>query len=141
ETAIQHLRGVRRGAHKIGCTTAAMQSYLRIASPCSGAVFVSRVYRNEARLPFNEFLHVGIECEIAVRLEEDVTSGPFTAERMADVVSSYMTSMELVDDRFDDFRAVDTPTLIADDFFAWGVILGPEMRPSPHAIARAIGTT
>jgi 2-oxo-3-hexenedioate decarboxylase/2-keto-4-pentenoate hydratase len=35
-----------------------------------------------------------------------------------------MAAMEIVDDRYVDWRQTDTPTLIADDFFAAGCVLG-----------------
>jgi 2-keto-4-pentenoate hydratase len=36
-----------------------------------------------------------------------------------------MAGIEVVDDRYTDWRSLDTPTLIADDFFHAGVVLGP----------------
>ena len=38
-----------------------------------------------------------------------------------------MAAIELVDDRWLDYKSVDTPTLIADDFFGAGCVLGPPM--------------
>ena len=36
--------------HKIGCTTAVMQAFLRIPNPCAGGVFASTVWQSPARL-------------------------------------------------------------------------------------------
>jgi 2-keto-4-pentenoate hydratase len=141
QAAVHRLLGARRGGHKIGCTTPTMQKFLGIANPCAGAVFDTRIYRGEVALPFDDFLHVGVECEIAVRLREDVATGPFTADRLAAAVAGYMASIEIVDDRFIDFRAVDTPTVIADDFFAWGLVLGTEVQADATAIPNMVGTT
>ena len=35
-----------------------------------------------------------------------------------------MAGMEIVDDRYVDYKSLDTPTLIADDFFDAGCVLG-----------------
>ncbi len=35
-----------------------------------------------------------------------------------------MPAFEIVDDRYEDWRITDTPTLVADDFFAAGALLG-----------------
>ena len=35
-----------------------------------------------------------------------------------------MAGMEIVDDRYVDYKSLDTPTLIADDFFDGGCVLG-----------------
>jgi 2-keto-4-pentenoate hydratase len=35
-----------------------------------------------------------------------------------------MAAIEVVDDRYEDYRSLDAPTLIADDFFNAGCVLG-----------------
>jgi 2-keto-4-pentenoate hydratase len=116
----------RRIGWKIGCTTPVMQTYLRIPNPCGAGLFAGTTQRSGALVPARGFRQVGIECEIAVRLGRDLApaAAPFRAEDMADVVESVMAAIELVDDRYVDWRATDTPTLIADDFFAAGSVLG-----------------
>ena len=39
-----------------------------------------------------------------------------------------MPAIEIVDDRWVDYGAVDTPTLIADNFFHAGCVLGPAVE-------------
>jgi 2-oxo-3-hexenedioate decarboxylase/2-keto-4-pentenoate hydratase len=112
--------------HKIGCTTPVMQAFLKIPNPCAGGVYESTVHRSPARLRHADFVRVGVECEIVVRLGEDLraSSGPHTRESVAHAVDACMPGMEIVDDRYVDYRAMDTPTLIADDFFDAGCVLG-----------------
>jgi 2-oxo-3-hexenedioate decarboxylase/2-keto-4-pentenoate hydratase len=54
--------------HKIGCTTAVMQRFLGIDNPCAGGVFAPTVQQVDGRFAHAGFRHVGVECEIAVRL-------------------------------------------------------------------------
>jgi 2-oxo-3-hexenedioate decarboxylase/2-keto-4-pentenoate hydratase len=112
--------------HKIGCTTAVMQAFLRIPNPCAGGVFASTVYRTPARVLHASFLHVGVECEIVVRLGRDLDAAgaPYTRDKVAAAVDACMAGMEIVDDRYVDYKTLDTPTLIADDFFDAGAVLG-----------------
>ena len=56
---------------KIGCTTPVMQKYLNIPSPCLGRVMTMNVIENDTILKFDEFVHPGVECEIAVILSDD----------------------------------------------------------------------
>jgi 2-keto-4-pentenoate hydratase len=116
----------RRIGWKIGCTTPVMQTYLGIPNPCGAGLFAGTTHRSGAVVAPGDFRQVGIECEIAVRLGRDLESGaaPFRAEDMAGAVESVMAAIELVDDRYADWRKTDTPTLIADDFFAAGSVLG-----------------
>ena len=113
--------------HKIGCTTPVMQAYLGIQNPCAGGVHAATVHHREARVRHGDYLRVGVECEIAVRLGGDLgpMDAPFDRARVAPVVEAVLAAMEIVDDRYRDYRTLDVPTLIADDFFSAGCVLGP----------------
>jgi 2-oxo-3-hexenedioate decarboxylase/2-keto-4-pentenoate hydratase len=123
------LASAGRGAivgHKIGCTTPVMQAYLGIKNPCAGGVPATTVHQGHARVRHQDYVRVGVECEIAVRLGADLgpAGGPFDRERVAGVVAAVLPAMEIVDDRYRDYRTLDVATLIADDFFNAGCVLG-----------------
>jgi len=112
--------------HKIGCTTPVMQAFLRIPNPCAGGVFAPTVASGTGLFQHDHYCHVGVECEIAVRLGADLPprAAPYDRAAGAPAVDAVMAAIEVVDDRWTDYRAVDTPTLIADDFFGAGCVLG-----------------
>ena len=112
--------------HKIGCTTPVMQAFLGIAHPCAGGVFASTVHASPARLRHRDFVRVGVECEIVVRLGADLVARPqlYSAADVSEVVAAVMPGMEIVDERYVDFARLGTPTLVADDFFDAGCVLG-----------------
>jgi 2-oxo-3-hexenedioate decarboxylase/2-keto-4-pentenoate hydratase len=112
--------------HKIGCTTPVMQAYLGIQNPCAGGVHAATVHRGEAHVRHRDYVRVGVECEIAVRLGADLgpAGAPFDRTRVALAVEAVLAAMEIVDDRYRDYRTLDVPTLIADDFFNAGCVLG-----------------
>jgi 2-oxo-3-hexenedioate decarboxylase/2-keto-4-pentenoate hydratase len=87
------------------------------------------VHRESAQLRHSDYRRPGIECEIAVRLALPLgpAAAPYTAETVGAAVATCMAAIELVDDRYTDFHAVGVATLIADDFFHAGCILGPEI--------------
>ena len=117
--------GVLAG-HKIGCTTAVMQQFLGIANPCAGGVFAPTVQQRAGSFAHAGFRHVGVECEIAVRLARRLPAAgaPYDEAGVAAAVGACMAAIEVVDDRYEDYRSLDTPTLIADDFFNAGCVLG-----------------
>ena len=121
--------GVLAG-YKIGCTTAVMQAFLNIPSPCAGMMSSLDIAASPAHLPFADYLHVGVECEIAVRLAKALRpeDAPFTRDKVALAVGACMAAIEIVDDRWDDYSRVDTPSLIADNFFHAGCVLGPAVE-------------
>ena len=112
--------------YKIGCTSAVMQQYLGIPHPCAGGVFARGVHDSGVTLRARDFVRVGVECEIAVRLARDLPPGraPFTAAQVADAIEAYHPAIEIVDDRYEDWQSIGAPTLVADDFFAAGCVLG-----------------
>jgi 2-oxo-3-hexenedioate decarboxylase/2-keto-4-pentenoate hydratase len=117
--------GARVG-YKIGCTSAVMQQYLNIPHPCSGGVFAKTIYDSGVALKARDFVRVGVECEIAVRLARDLvpSEAPFTAEWVAEAIDAYYPAIEIVDDRYVEWETMGAPTLVADDFFAAGCVLG-----------------
>jgi 2-oxo-3-hexenedioate decarboxylase/2-keto-4-pentenoate hydratase len=128
--------------YKIGCTSAVMQQYLGIPHPCSGGVFAKGVFESGASLSTKDFVRVGVECEIAVRLARDLspTEAPFTAEWMAESVEAYYPAIEIVDDRYVDWQTLGAPTLVADDFFAAGCVLGaPVARSAAPDLLKVVG--
>jgi 2-keto-4-pentenoate hydratase len=118
--------------YKIGCTSAVMQRYLGIPHPCGGGVFARGVHDSGVSLPAADFVRVGVECEIAVRLAHDLkpSQAPFTADAVAQAVEAYLPAIEFVDDRYADWQTIGAPTLVADDFFAAGCVLGKPVARS-----------
>jgi 2-keto-4-pentenoate hydratase len=120
--------------HKIGCTTTVMQRFLEIGNPCAGGVFASTVQHRAGLFRHADFLHVGVECEIAVRLARDLPARRASYDRtgVAGAIGACMAAIEVVDDRYVDYRSLDTPTLIADDFFNAACVLGKEVENWPE---------
>ena len=117
--------GARVG-HKIGGTNKAMQVYLGCDEPLGGEVFQSTLQPSGASLRFGEYRRPGIETEIAVRLARPLPprERPYTRDEVAAAVSEVMPAIELVDDRYRDFRTVGAPVIVADNAFNAGSILG-----------------
>jgi 2-keto-4-pentenoate hydratase len=125
--------------YKIGCTSAVMQQYLDIPHPCGGGVFEKGVHDSGATLRAADFVRVGVECEIAVKLGRDMppSEAPFTAEWVAEAIEAYLPAIEIVDDRYVKWETMGAPTLVADDFFAAGCVLGEPVARSaaPNLLA------
>jgi 2-keto-4-pentenoate hydratase len=128
--------------YKIGCTSAVMQQYLDIPHPCGGGVFEKGVHDSGVSLQAADYIRVGVECEIAVRLARDLAPSeePFTAEWVGEAIDSYYPAIEIVDDRYLTWETLVAPTLIADDFFAAGCVLGaPVARSAAPDLLRVAG--
>lgn len=117
--------------YKIGCTSHVMQQYLGIPHPCAGGLYMAGVHATGSSLRYRDYVHVGVECEIAVRLGRDLSAsgGELTEGDVAAAIDCYYPAIEIVDDRYSNWREMDAPTLIADDFFAAGCVLGMAVPP------------
>ena len=119
----------RRAGYKIGCTTQVMQDYLGIDHPCAGGIMDRGIHNGRAVLNYADFVRPGVECEIVARLGSNIPIGTgHTADDVATHVDAMMIGIEIVDDRYTDFRAIGLPTLIADDFFNAGCVLGTPLE-------------
>ena len=120
--------------HKVGCTSKVMQDYMKIPHPCSGSIFQSTVHSLGVSQPSNLYHQVGVECEIAVRLAKDLPPSrePYTQSSVFDCVESCMSAIEIVDNRYQDFRSLDLETMVADDFFQAACVLGEELKEWQH---------
>ena len=120
--------------HKIGCTTPVMQAFVGINHPATGRVFDYSVMHGHGKVSRKRFVKIGIECEVAVRLAKDLLprTEPYTREQVAEAVGEVMVGMELVDERYTDYRELGVRTLAADDFYNAGCVLGEPVKDWRH---------
>ena len=111
---------------KIATTTRVMQELMGIDHPCMGTIFAARVYASPAAISKADFINVRVECELAVRLGRDLpeAEAPHTRESVRAAVAEVMAAFELIEDRFADYKSSRALSLIADNAWNGGVVLG-----------------
>ena len=116
---------------KIGSTSPLMQAALGIPYPCAGTLYAGTVHRGHTSADRGDYSKLGFECEVAVRLAAGLPAlaGGHTRASVLPAVAAVMTSIELVEWRFVDPKVAGVPSLVADDFFSCGCVLGPEQPP------------
>ena len=116
--------------YKVGCTTPVMQEIVGVPNPAYGGVMTMGTHLGSAAFAAVAFQNPGIECEVAVRIsnntEPDRTD--YNRSSIAGHVGSCMAAMEIVDNRYGDFKTAGAPLMIADDFFHAACVLGPEIE-------------
>jgi 2-keto-4-pentenoate hydratase len=121
----ERLGAVPPAGFKIGATTRQMQEYLGLSGPAAGFVPRESLQPDGATLRFADFLQVGVECEVGVRLGRDLPPGSCTREQAADAVAEVHPAIEVVEKRYPaDLAALGTPTLIADQVFHAAGLMG-----------------
>jgi 2-keto-4-pentenoate hydratase len=130
----------RIAGYKIGLTSKRMQTMCGIDHPISGAVFGRRVMKSGVKLDMADFHHLGLEFEICARLGRDLPlrTAPYTRNEVAAAVDGVCAAIELVDDRKADYAVLDCRSLVADNSWNAGVILGAFVAP-PSALDEVEG--
>ncbi len=143
--AVQHelvrLENQRHGAdiagYKIGLTVKRMQEMCGIDSPIAGVVFQDRVHTSGARLRASAYGRLGLEFEIAVRMARDLEPDGRAPELVdvAEAVDAICPAFEIIDDRHADYGNLEILSLIADNAWNAGIVLGDFVRPWPDLAA------
>jgi 2-keto-4-pentenoate hydratase len=113
--------------YKIGLTSKRMQAMCGIDQPIGGEVLERRVTMSGETVSLGEHGRAGIEFEIAARLGRAITAGtcPTSVEEMVPFVSAVAPAFEIVDDRNADYGSIDILSIVADNSWNAGAVLGP----------------
>ena len=119
-------RGAPAG-YKVGLTSEAIQTMYGSDQPISGMVFETGVHRSPARIALADYTRLGIEFELAVEIgtafcPEDA---PFALDDAAARIAACMPAFELIEDRHADHDDVDALSILVDNAWCAGVVLGP----------------
>jgi 2-keto-4-pentenoate hydratase len=134
---LMQTHGTKAAGYKIGLTTPRMQEMCGIDSPVAGVVLKDRVHASGARINTSAYGRLGLEFEIAVRLGRDLAPAGRTLS-IADVsaaVDGICPAIELIDDRGADYGKLDALSLIADNAWNGGIVLGEFASSWPNLAA------
>jgi len=97
-----------------------------VDQPAAGAIFSKVVHASPARIDLAAYHHLGVEFEVAVRLGDALpaSGGPWTRQSVASRVAACVPAFELVEDGHADYKTLDAFTLIAQNTWNGGVVLG-----------------
>ena len=115
---------------KLGLTYPEIQATAGAVEPIAGTILAGRAKTTGVVLKAADFMHVGLEGEIAVRvskafLEPEPVSPAVTASRLDLVAAAF----EVTDDRNADWtKHLEATSLVADNIWNMGLVLGP---PAP----------
>ena len=118
------------GGFKIGLTTKKMQEMCGIDSPVAGYVAANRIYTAPTTVDAMEHTHLGLEFEVAVKIGHDLPFRPSPYAR-EEVIRDILVApgIELVDDRNADYATLEALSLIADNSWNAGIVIGAWTEP------------
>ena len=118
--------GADIAGYKVALTSKAMQEFVGVDQPLAGAVFDDVVYESGTSIDLGAHRHLGVECEVAVSLTQDLGpgSGPHTRESIAALVGECRPAFELIEDRNAAYGSLDPFDLVAENAWNAAVVLG-----------------
>lgn len=146
QEALVALWAPARGAvagRKIATTTKVMQQLMGIDHPCGGLIYRSAIHSDAACITTADFMHLVIECELAVRLGVDLPARatPYTRTDVRAAIEEVMPAFELIEDRHADYKTTAATSLIADNAWNGGIVLGaPAPLPNTLDLDKIAGT-
>jgi 2-keto-4-pentenoate hydratase len=98
------------------------------------------VMKSGASVRIADYHHLGLEFEICARLGRDLEprKTPYTRDEAARAVDAVCAAIELIDDRHADYAVLDCKSLVADNSWNAGVVLGSFVVP-PSALDEVVG--
>jgi 2-keto-4-pentenoate hydratase len=126
---------------KIAVATKVMQELMGIDRPLGGIIFAKRVHASPATIRLADHINVVVEFELAVRIGRDLpkSDAPWTAAAVKAAVAAVMPAFELIEDRNADYKKTEALTLIADNAWNAGIVLGAEVPYAGQALAGIAG--
>ncbi|MBA2673448.1 MAG: fumarylacetoacetate hydrolase family protein [Ramlibacter sp.] len=127
---------------KVATTTKVMQQLMGINHPCGAAIFANTIHPTPARIAKAGFVNLRVESEIALKLGADMpaTQAPWTANSAARCVAGAMAAYELIEDRNAVYTETKAASMIADNCWNGGVVLGPMKAVTARDVAGVRGT-
>lgn len=113
--------------YKIGCTNRAVQELFAVPGPAYGGILAASLHWGDAEIARAPLQRPGIECEIAfwINRAPDPAGAPYDRQSIRPSVAACAAAMEIVDNRYGDFRTVPFGLMIADDFFHSAAVVAP----------------
>ncbi|HVY13995.1 MAG TPA: fumarylacetoacetate hydrolase family protein [Rhodopila sp.] len=128
QDAAHRVAGDARVGWKVGSTSAAGQRVWGLHEPVYAGLFAGDRSLSLAEALDRPLTRPSLECEIAVVLGRDVDGADpnLSAEAVKQAIGACHIGCEIIDNRYGEPMAFGVPTLIADDFFQAGFVIGAE---------------
>ncbi|MGZ6037230.1 MAG: 2-keto-4-pentenoate hydratase [Phenylobacterium sp.] len=112
---------------KVGLTTERMQKMCGVNEPISGVVLASRVLRSPSSAQAGDYVRLGLESEMAVRIAPGAGRPGLALQDLPlhHLIDQVCAAFELVEDSGADYAKLSAASIIADNSWNAGLVLGP----------------
>jgi len=130
------------GGRKIALASKVQQQLCNIDHPIAGGIFAREIQETPFQAQAAHYHGLGIEYEIAIKLAVDVEPGSsWNSDAVAEQIASVHPALEMIIDRGADYQNIDVHTMIADNAWCAGIVLGPPVDTSLHGSVDSLDCT
>ena len=117
------------GGFKIALASKIQQELCGIDHPIAGGIFANEIKSSPSTFVLQNFHGLGLEFEIAVTLSDDLkpNMGSFNKDNIRKYIKCLSPAFELIIDRNADYSNIDPLTMITDNAWCSGIVLGKEI--------------
>ena len=117
------------GGFKIALASKVQQELCGIDHPIAGGIFANEIKSSPETFDLDNFHGLGLEFELAVTLSDDLKPGmePFDKNNIKQFIKSLSPAFELIIDRGADYSNINPLTMITDNAWCSGIVLGKEL--------------
>jgi len=117
------------GGFKIALASKVQQELCGIDHPIAGGIFANEIKSSPETFDLDNFHGLGLEFELAVTLSDDLKPGmdPFDKNNIKQFIKSLSPAFELIIDRDADYSNINPLTMITDNAWCSGIVLGREL--------------
>ena len=113
---------------KIAVTSKPMQELCGIDQPCVGAMLKPDIHPGPKDVSLGDFGRLGLEFELSIRIgTDDDGAGEMNADKAKAISAAVAPAFELIEDRAANYTDFDAFSLVADNAWNGGVVLGKEI--------------
>ena len=117
------------GGFKIALASKVQQQLCGIDHPVAGGIFANEIKSSPSTFELENFHGLGLEFEIAVTLSDDLKPemGPFNKDNIKEFIKSLSPAFELIIDRNADYSDINPLSMITDNDWCSGIVMGKEL--------------
>ena len=117
------------GGFKIALASKVQQQLCGIDHPVAGGIFANEIKSSPSTFELENFHGLGLEFEIAVTLLDDLKPemGPFNSKNIRKYIKSLSPAFELIIDRNANYSNINPLSMITDNAWCSGIVLGKEL--------------
>lgn len=116
--------GLTQVGWKIALTTRASQALCKTCEPIAGILSIEGMHEAPCRIDRSDYARLGLEMELAVRIGKSLPDAPGNLFGIGECIDRVCAAFEVIDDRLADYQQLDAGSLVADNCWNRGFILG-----------------